>query len=49
MKGINGLATIVQYEYNLNVSVDALFLFCGVRRYRFKMLYYEKWVPFLYN
>lgn len=41
-KGIDGLAAIVQYEYNLDVYDDALFLFCGGRRDRFKMLYYEK-------
>ncbi|WP_445448610.1 IS66 family insertion sequence element accessory protein TnpB [Enterococcus faecalis] len=41
-KGIDGLATIVQHEYNLDVYDNALFLFCGGRRDRFKMLYYEK-------
>ena len=41
-KGIDGLAAIVQHEYNLDVYDDALFLFCGGRRDRFKMLYYEK-------
>lgn len=41
-KGIDGLAAIVQHEYKLDVYDDALFLFCGGRRDRFKMLYYEK-------
>jgi transposase len=41
-KGSDGLAAIVQHEYNLDVYDDALFLFCGGRRDRFKMLYYEK-------
>jgi len=41
-KGIDGLAAIVQQEYDLNVYEDVLFLFCGKRRDRFKMLYYDK-------
>jgi hypothetical protein len=41
-KGIDGLPAIVQHEYNLDVYDESLFLFCGGRRDRFKMLYYEK-------
>lgn len=40
-KGIDGLATVIQSEYELNPFVPALFLFCGVRRDRFKALYWE--------
>ena len=28
-KGIDGLASIVQYEYNMDLYDDAIFLFCG--------------------
>ena len=41
-KGIDGLASIVQHEYQLDVYDNALFLFCGGRQDRFKMLYYDK-------
>ena len=41
-KGIDGLASIVQHEYQLYVYDNALFLFCGGRQDRFKMLYYDK-------
>lgn len=41
-KGIDGLAAIVQYEYNLDVYQNALFIFCGRRSDRFKMLYYDQ-------
>lgn len=40
-RGIDGLATIVKDEYQLDVYTDALFLFCGVRSDRFKMLYWD--------
>lgn len=41
-KGIDGLASIVQHEYNLDIYVNALFVFCGGKQDRFKMLNYEK-------
>ena len=41
-KGIDGLAAIVQYEYDLDPYENALFIFCGRRSDRFKMLYYDK-------
>jgi len=41
-RGIDGLAQIIQYEYNLDLYNDALFLFCGNRSDRFKMLYWDK-------
>ncbi len=41
-KGIDGLAAIVQQEYNLDVYDNALFLFCGGKRDRFKLLLYDK-------
>ncbi|WP_253263170.1 transposase [Enterococcus cecorum] len=28
-KGIDGLASIVQYEYDMDLYDDAIFLFCG--------------------
>lgn len=40
-RGIDGLATIVQNDYQLDVYSDALFLFCGGRSDRFKMLYWD--------
>jgi len=40
-KGIDGLAAVIQEEYDLNPFAPALFLFCGVRRDRFKALYWE--------
>lgn len=41
-KGIDGLASIVQHEYKLDVYDNALFLFCGGRQDCFKILYYDK-------
>lgn len=38
-RGIDGLAGIIQNQYQLDVYKDALFLFCGGRSDRFKMLY----------
>ena len=38
-KGIDGLASIVQYEYNMDLYDDAIFLFCGGQSERFKALY----------
>ena len=40
-RGIDGLASIVKNEYQLDVYSDALFLFCGGRSDRFKMLYWD--------
>ena len=38
-KGIDGLASIVQYEYNMDLYVNAIFLFCSGKSDRFKALY----------
>ena len=38
---IDGLATTVIQEYDMNVYEDALFLFCGGKKDRFKALYWE--------
>ncbi len=40
-KGIDGLASIVQYEYNMDLYDDAIFLFCGGKSDRFKALYWD--------
>ncbi|WP_338233241.1 IS66 family insertion sequence element accessory protein TnpB [Companilactobacillus muriivasis] len=40
-RGIDGLAGIIQSQYQLDVYKDALFLFCGGRSDRFKMLYWD--------
>lgn len=40
-RGIDGLASIVQDEYTLDVYSDAIFLFCGNRMDRFKMLHWD--------
>ena len=40
-KSINGLAEIIQEQYNLDLFSDSLFLFCGRRRNRLKALYWE--------
>jgi len=40
-KGIDGLATYVLEEYNLDVFDQALFLFCGTQMDRFKALYWQ--------
>ena len=29
LKGMDGLASIVQYEYDMDLYDDAIFLFCG--------------------
>ena len=39
-KGIDGLASIVQYEYDMDLYDDAIFLFCGGKSDRFKALYW---------
>ena len=40
-KGIDGLAGIVQEQFQLNAFSDALFLFCGRRSGRIKGLYWD--------
>ena len=41
-KGIDGLASMVQQQFNLDPFTNTLFLFCGKRRDRIKALYWEK-------
>ena len=40
-RGIDGLATLVQQQFNLDPFSNTLFLFCGRRRDRIKALYWE--------
>lgn len=40
-RGIDGLATIVEQQFNLDPCANALFLFCGRRTDRIKGLYWE--------
>ena len=40
-RGIDGLAAMVQQQFNLDPFTNALFLFCGRRRDRIKALYWE--------
>lgn len=40
-KGIDGLASIVQYEYNMDLYDNVIFLFCGGKSVRFKALYWD--------
>ncbi|ERL64863.1 IS66 family insertion sequence element accessory protein TnpB [Schleiferilactobacillus shenzhenensis] len=40
-KGIDGLAALIQSEYDLDVFDHSLFLFCGTRSDRFKALYWD--------
>ena len=40
-RGIDGLATMVQQQFNLDPFTSTLFLFCGRRRDRIKALYWE--------
>lgn len=40
-KGIDGLATVVAENYDLDLFDDSLFLFCGTRNDRFKGLYWD--------
>lgn len=40
-RGIDGLATLVKAEFQLDPFSNTLFLFCGRRRDRLKALYWE--------
>jgi transposase len=40
-RGIDGLASIVQQQFQLDPFTNTLFLFCGQRRDRMKALYWE--------
>ena len=40
-KGIDGLARLVQQQFELDPFTNTLFLFCGRRRDRLKALYWE--------
>ena len=40
-RGIDGLAAMVQQQFDLNPFTNTLFLFCGRRRDRIKALYWE--------
>lgn len=40
-RGIDGLAAMVQQEFQLDPFTNTLFLFCGRRRDRIKALYWE--------
>ena len=40
-KSINGLAAIIQEQFDLDLFSDSLFLFCGRRRNRLKALLWE--------
>ena len=40
--GIDGLAGVITDKYNLDLFNDALFLFCGRKKDRFKALYWDK-------
>ena len=41
-KGTDGLARLVQQQFELDPFTNTLFLFCGRRRDRIKGLYWEK-------
>ena len=40
-RGIDGLAAVVQEEYQLDPHNQALYLFCGRRKDRFKALFWD--------
>ena len=46
-RGIDGLATIVRQQFELDPFTNTLFLFCGRRRDRIKGLYLKKKWPYL--
>ena len=45
-KGIDGLARMVQQQFELDPFTNTLFLFCGRRRDRIKGLYWERTASF---
>lgn len=40
-RGIDGLAAIITDQYELDLFDDAIFLFCGNRKDRYKALYWD--------
>ncbi len=40
-RGIDGLAGVVQEQFNFDPYNPALYLFCGTRKDRFKALYWD--------
>ncbi|WP_125766274.1 IS66 family insertion sequence element accessory protein TnpB [Levilactobacillus mulengensis] len=40
-RGIDGLASVVQEQFELDPYNQALYLFCGTRKDRFKALYWD--------
>lgn len=49
-KGIDGLANIVQYEYDMDLYDNAIFLFCGGKSDCSKALYWDgDGIIFLYK
>ena len=40
--GIDGLASLVSDKYNLDLFSDAIFLFCGRKKDRYKALYWDR-------
>ena len=40
-RGIDGLASIIMLQYNMELKEDSLFLFCGRRTDRIKALYWS--------
>ena len=40
-KGMDSLASIVQYEYDIDLYDDTIFLFCGGKSDRFKVICWD--------
>lgn len=40
-RGIDGLASIISNNYEIDVFVNSVFLFCGRRSDRYKVLYWD--------
>ena len=40
-RGIDGLAAVVQQQFELDPYNQSLYLFCGIRKDRFKALYWD--------
>jgi transposase len=40
-KGIDGLGSIILHQFELDLFDNAIFLFCGTRKDRFKALYWD--------